>query len=258
MYQTIQARGAELEKKLNALKKQMDNLPEGELSCTENGKYYKWYKYLKHQWHYIPKEKRPEAEALAVKTYLSNLMVDLQQEQAAINAYLSYYDPRKSRAEYILMHPGYQELLSNYFQPISVELQEWMQEPYEKNPKNPENLLIKSVSGNLLRSKSEAFIDAALFYYKVPYRYECGLQMGEVTFYPDFTLRHPNTGKIYYWEHFGMMDNPEYAENAYRKLQTYQAYEILPSDNLIMTFEDKNHPFDGEKAERTVQYILTL
>jgi hypothetical protein len=45
------------------------------------------------------------------------------------------------------------------------------------------------------------------------------IQIQNVSIYPDFTIRHPVTGEVYYWEHFGMMDNENYAHNVYSKLQ---------------------------------------
>ena len=35
--------------------------------------------------------------------------------------------------------------------------------------------------------------------------------------YPDFTARHPKTGQVYYWEHFGLMDQPEYNKQSLTK-----------------------------------------
>ena len=78
--------------------------------------------------------------------------------------------------------------------------------PYEKNPKYPEHLIHKTVSGIYVRSKSESMIALQLYTEKIPFRYECALQLGETTLYPDFTILHPKTGEIFYWEHFGMMD----------------------------------------------------
>ena len=60
----------------------------------------------------------------------------------------------------------------------------------------------------MLRSKSEAMIEQALFYANIPYRYECKLELDNKILYPDFTMLHPETKEKYYWEHMGMMDNP--------------------------------------------------
>jgi len=72
----------------------------------------------------------------------------------------------------------------------------------------PDGKLICARNHN--RYKSEVFIDMALFTNNIPFRYECALELGHSTLYPDFTIRHPKTGEICYWEHFGLMDDPSY------------------------------------------------
>ena len=40
---------------------------------------------------------------------------------------------------------------------------------------HPEHLICKSISGNMVRSKSEMMIDMLLFQHRIPFRYECAL-----------------------------------------------------------------------------------
>ena len=105
----------------------------------------------------------------------------------------------------------------------------------------------------MLRSKSEVFIDQALFMNNIPYRYECKLVLNGNNIYPDFTLLHPVTGKILYWEHFGMMDDFKYAQKALNKIELYNRAGIIPGIDLIMTFETDNKPFMYINAEAKVK-----
>ena len=89
----------------------------------------------------------------------------------------------------------------------------------------------------------------ALNQHHIPYRYECELVLGKSTFYPDFTIKHPVTDEILYWEHFGLMEDKLYCQNAYRKLQVYADNGIIPGKNLIVTFETRNNPFSYSDAE---------
>ena len=52
-------------------------------------------------------------------------------------------------------------------------------------------------------------------------------KLAEHIIYPDFTLRHPDTGKYYYWEHFGQMDTPEYYTKACSKMQLYISHGYI-------------------------------
>ena len=75
--------------------------------------------------------------------------------------------------------------------------------------------------------------------------------------YPDFTIRHPRTGKTFYYEHFGMMDDPRYSKNAYTKLQLYNSNGIFQSAQLITTFETKTNPLSSDAVENIIkQYFL--
>ena len=151
---------------------------------------------------------------------------------------------------------GFNELLSPYFQPVSQQLSEWQHAPYEQNPKYPEQLIHKTPSGHLVRSKSEAMIALYLHTQKIPFRYECALQLGESTLYPDFTIIHPDTGEMFYWEHFGMMDEPFYYQKAFPKLQLYASYGIIPSINLITTSETKKNPLGYEVIEKAIEHYF--
>ena len=141
---------------------------------------------------------------------------------------------------------------------FSQSLSQWITAPYDRNPKYPEQLIHKSVSGHLVRSKSEAMIDMYLFTHHIPFRYECALLLDEVTLFPDFTILHPETGKLYYWEHFGRMDDADYAKNVFSKLQLYNSYGITPGIQLITTYETKDNPLSFETIENVVSHYFSI
>lgn len=49
------------------------------------------------------------------------------------------------------------------------------------------------------------------------------------------------------------MDYPNYVKNVYYKLQTYANHGIIPSINLITTYETRENPLTYEKIERIVE-----
>ena len=95
-----------------------------------------------------------------------------------------------------------------------------------------------------------------LYTRKIPYRYECILHLGDSILYPDFTIMHPRTYKLYYWEHFGLMDNADYMQTAFSKLQLYGSHGIIPSIQLITTYETKDHPLSSEDIEKIIEYYF--
>lgn len=235
----------------------MQSLPNGTLICAHDKKYLKWYKSDGHVKTYIPKKNRQLAEQLALKKYVSLLIDDLSQEILAYDFYLRHHKEGLGQADTLLLaNPEYRNLLHPLFKPLSKELSEWQNESFASNPKYPEQLSIKTSSGHLVRSKSEALIDMALSAHKIPFRYECPLELNGHTIYPDFTIRHPHTGKTYYWEHFGLMDKPDYCRNVSSKLLQYSLNGIIPSVHLITTYETQKYPIGTETIEKIIEHYF--
>ena len=247
-----------LTEKLTEIKNQLSSLPEGNLFCATQGKYTKWYVTTKSACTYIPKKKRLLAEKLALKKLLLLQKKEIEQEKTAIDFYLRHHkSDTNSTFHHLTTKPEYAELLYSQFIPLDQELTEWSNAPYEKNTSHPEQLQYKTSSGLTVRSKSETLIELLLRLHKIPFRYECALKLNEIVLYPDFTIRHPTTGEFFYWEHFGLMDDSSYQKNAFSKLRLYASHGILPTINLITTYETKDHPLNAEYIELLIkQYFL--
>jgi hypothetical protein len=96
--------------------------------------------------------------------------------------------------------------------------------------------------GEEVRSKSELIIANMLHDAGIPYHYELVLAFSvepgflDVAF-PDFTVMNIRTGKVMYWEHFGMLDNQQYFSDYITKMENYSAYGYLPGRDVILSFE---------------------
>lgn len=244
----------ELEHQINNLKIQISNLPNGKLICSHNGTRCKWYHSDGHIKTYIPKGNRKLAEDLALKKYYTCLLEDLEAEKKLYH--LSLCSSKRKSEQLLLNDSELQNLLKSHFTPLSQELNDWMQSPFNSNPNHQEHLIHSSISGHMLRSKSECMIDMLLFQKKIPFRYECELNLNNNTLYPDFTIRHPKTGKLYYWEHFGMMDDPKYVKKTMFKLNLYTTNQIIPSIHLITTYETKEHPLCLNQIETIISHYF--
>ena len=256
-YEKMKTQSTYLNKQIQNLQNLLKQFPPGKLVCTKNNTYYKWYHSCNHNFSYIPKSNRASAEKLAQKNYLLLQLDNLTKQKNAIETFVKEY-PQSSSNTLLLLdsQSPYHELLSPHFSSDSPPLSDWASADYEKNSSYPEQCIHKSCSGNILRSKSEIIIDSALYLNKIPYRYECILNLNGKTFFPDFTIRHPKTGDFYYWEHFGIMDNPDYSTKTFKKLQLYNASNIIPTVNLITTYETQNHPLDSEYVQTLINYYF--
>ncbi|MBE5920365.1 MAG: hypothetical protein E7272_11065 [Pseudobutyrivibrio ruminis] len=131
-----------------------------------------------------------------------------------------------------------------------------MEADYPKSKSYPEALTHPTVGGIMVRSKSESMIAIALAENNIPFRYENLLSIDNITIAADFTILHPITNKIYYWEHFGLLDNETYLENFAAKIKAYAKSNIILGDNLIATFETSENPLSYNTISNIIEQYL--
>ena len=118
-----------------------------------------------------------------------------------------------------------------------------------------------------VRSKSEVIIANALKAAGVPYRYEFPLLVDKnpeaddddtdfCQLHPDFYCLNLRTRQEFAWEHFGMMDDPEYAARATEKLGLYAENGFFPGKNLIITMETSAKPVSSKFLKSVIQTYL--
>ena len=240
------------------LRKKLKTYPKGSLLCVKNGKYIKWFQSNHSAPIYIPKSQRSLAVALAEKKYYTYQLDSLLLQEKTILKYEQLHQEIRHKTEQLLQEDSpFFDLLKEHIFQMPEELQDWMNTDDSRNVKYPQNLVHKTLAGPMVRSKSEDLISNSLFLKQIPYRYECMLEINNIQFFPDFTILHPKTNKIFYWEHFGLMDDPAYCDKAFNKLKIYSLHGIIPSVNLILTFETREHPADMESINKIIDdYFL--
>lgn len=107
-----------------------------------------------------------------------------------------------------------------------------------------------TTEGLRVRSKSEIIIAETLAKQGVPFRYEYPVEINGRTFHPDFYCLDLSTRREIIWEHFGMMGDPDYAENAAGKLEAYIKNGWLPGKNLIVTMETAGVPLNQNTVRK--------
>ena len=116
---------------------------------------------------------------------------------------------------------------------------------------------IVTEKGERVRSKSEKILADYFYRNNILYQYEKPLYLkGYGTIYPDFTFLSKKTRKEIYWEHEGMMDKPEYAKSAVKKIESYQRNGIHLGERLILTFETELTVLNSQIVEELVERYL--
>ncbi|MCQ2494447.1 MAG: hypothetical protein MJ104_07580 [Lachnospiraceae bacterium] len=251
----------DIEKEIHDIKKQISKLPGGRLLCESNGNYSKHYHYVydkdskREIKEIIPSKKLNFAKDLALKQYLSYKLEDLSYIYSLLSKYVSRFSKHNFKAEKYLQKQHIRNLIisSLYGDDFNNFLS--TDNPDSVSQLHTESLKFKSVSGNILRSKSELLIDQALFHNNLLYKYEYPLTLNSITLHPDFSIIRQSDNKLIVWEHFGMMDNPAYAQNALQKMNLYIANGFIPNVNLIITYETSDHPLDNQQIDTSLRIL---
>ncbi len=138
---------------------------------------------------------------------------------------------------------------------LSAKEYDWMTTGHSKNPFKPENLIYKTHSGIMVRSKSERIIADRLFYHGIAFKYEPAFDILGHEIYPDFVILRAD-GRIIIWEHNGLMNDPEYAQRAIEKIARYNEAGYYQHKNLICTQEQDI--LDDESIDDIIfRFIMT-
>ncbi|MBO4332529.1 MAG: AAA family ATPase [Paludibacteraceae bacterium] len=116
-----------------------------------------------------------------------------------------------------------------------------------------DKLINRTASGIMVRSKSEVVIADALYHNGVEFEYEAKLTLDGHDKYPDFTIEDNESGKRWYWEHCGMMNDPHYKQRWEEKKKFYEKHGIKEGVNLIVTYDDENGSIDSAVIEQIIK-----
>lgn len=171
--------------------------------------------------------------------------------------------------QYNAITEAYEKLIvqrQNLIDPIEKSkkqfVEEWQTETYKPCNKYPEALRYETNAGEFVRSKSEVIIANLLHMEadRLLYKYERPLKLRhqgrEITLYPDFTVLNTQTGKITYWEHAGLMSNPEYVSDFVWKNNLYYENHLLPGTDVLFTFETEDHPLEIRMLKNMISHLL--
>jgi len=133
--------------------------------------------------------------------------------------------------------------------------------PVDIDGRNLEAGLIHCTRAGLtVRSKSEVIIADLLYSKGIEFEYEQPLKFDDGTWrLPDFTIEDDTSGRIFYWEHLGMLQRPSYLRKWEQKLTWYREHGVLPhregggpAGTLIVT-EDRD---DGSISSADIEALV--
>ena len=207
---------------------------------------------------YLGKREVELAQALAQKDYEQKALRAVERELKCIERFLAEWQKDSIEDVYEKLHPERQKLVVPAIETEAQFIEAWEAVEFQGKGFRDGAPELYTARGERVRSKSEMIIADLLAKEGVPYRYEYPLELeGFGTVYPDFTVLDVIRRREIYWEHLGMMDDTEYAENAVKKIDAYKRNGYFPGDNLIITQETRMFPIDQRSIVREIrQYLL--
>ena len=238
---------------INLAEKDVKNAPKGRLRIAHNHgneQYYHVSEDTDVLGKYIRKKNYDFICMLAQKDYARKTIEALELKKKclySIKDIISSFDDNKVYRE---LNEDRKKLISPYYISDKEYLEKWNAEVYETKSFQEEQPYMITERGERVRSKSEKMIADKLLMRGVPYKYEHPLYLsGMGVVYPDFTLLDIINREDVVLEHFGMMDNYTYCENAIKKMNVYQRNGFHPGKNILYTFETKKNPIDIKNFE---------
>lgn len=212
---------------------------------------------------YIPKEKHKIAQEILYVEYCKKLHTLLKEKIKILTCFEKEFCSIHKQIEQA--YTAISETRRNLFLPL-IKSSEQYQKEWQEIKFTPKNFSIETPEiytsqGLRVRSKSEVIIAETLYKNKIPFRYEYPVEIKQsdgssTTWHPDFYCLNSRTKKEIIFEHFGIMDNPIYAEKTVKKICTYISNKIYPGEKFIFTMETTTQPLNAIQVEFLIKNFL--
>lgn len=203
---------------------------------------------------YIQRKNLSIAKALAQRDYDLRLTEMLNRKIALIDEFLNRYDEERL---FDSLHPGRKAIVEPALYSDDDFVKRWLSVEYKGLPFEENSTEHYSSMGVRVRSKSEVLIADALTSLNIPFKYECPKKIkGIGVVYPDFTCLNVKRHQEYIWEHFGLMDQEDYARRAVDKVNQYSASGFCLGENFIATFETTQRPLNTKYIQFCAKKLL--
>lgn len=239
--------------------KAFEGLPEGSIRVSMSGgrPIYLLARQDTLKTEYISSKNKELIYKMVQQEYETKALRELEEMEKRLSTFLDKYNAKSLENLYSSLCEGRKKLVEPLVLSDEAYIQKWLEEHQgEQNP-FPEKGIYETEQGEFVRSKSEKIIADTLFKMKVPYRYETRLELdGNRDAYPDFACLNVRLRETKYWEHLGLLGNGDYENKNFEKIVTYERNGILIGEDLILSFETREHPLRTVDIRRKIEKFL--
>ncbi|MCR5469215.1 MAG: hypothetical protein K6F37_09660 [Lachnospiraceae bacterium] len=206
---------------------------------------------------YVPSAEIKNVQKFVQRDYEVKVNKTIKGLRTKLAKFIKNYDIDAINKVYDNSSPGKQKLITPLVKTKEDLIKEWREEHPSFQNTFPLECEYLTNRGESVRSKSEKIIADLLGSYNVPYQYEPLLELqGYYSVYPDFAVLNVRTGKKYYWEHLGIVSDPDYAIKNFWKIQKYEKSGYLIGRDVILTFESEGIPLDVNLIKEKIEEFL--
>lgn len=261
LFDFLIAEQGHLEEMIGLVQQRLANAPEGKLhQMINHRKYVQSYVYLEEHGtrKYIPNNNSDLIQRLAQKSYDKQILEVMQKRLVCVANTVSVYRTKDPDDILSNIPDSRRNLITPIDEPIDdYYIQKWKSQKHPGENTYEINTNIYTEAGEHVRSKSEKIIADKFYGKDIPYVYEPLLTLRhQIKITPDFVLLNKRTRQEFYFEHFGMMDNPEYSSKAIHKIEMYQNSGYWFGMNLLYTFETSSEMCDMRLLDTMIQNYL--
>lgn len=250
----LQNRLAKLNHAITQLERDLQKAPDGKLSISSSNHTIQYRLIHNTKRTYISKKNTELITRLSQKEYNLHILQELKTETKAIKQLINSVSRNKQSLPHSKLH------LLSQITPVTLSNQEyaaqWQAMEYSHKSFSTEAPEFFTNNNIRVRSKSEILIANLLLQNHIPFHYEYPLELEGHTFHPDFFCLNTRTRQTFYWEHLGLMDNPDYINNAIQRLSTFAKHNILPGKNLLLTMETNRIPLNIKDVNKLIKTFL--
>ena len=240
----------------------------------------------------MPRSQEKQARSLIQNDYDQKTIPAIEAEIKQLKDFIKAYKEKCSDTVYQKLASTRREVVT----PLTLDDQAyaaaWLKVEYRHKKFAEDAPQLFTDNNEQVRSKSEVIIANALKAAGVPYRYEFPLLVDRnaadnyvasslnrdsaydsasakhnaktpdfydldiCQLHPDFYCLNLRTRQEFAWEHFGMMDDADYATSATEKLQLYAENGFFPGKNLIITMETSTNPVSSKLVKSVIKTYL--
>ena len=260
-----------MEQALKIIKHSIKNAPPGLIRIVQkSGKlqFYKRDSETDKEGKYLPRSQDKLAQSIIQKEYNQKTLPALEAEITCLKKFLAEYKTKNSCGVYEKLKEPRCQLVTPLTLPDEQYADAWLKVEYRRKKLPDDAQPFYTDNNEHVRSKSEVIIANTLKAAGVPYRYEFPLLMDKnaadpdfpdydfCRLHPDFYCLNLRTRGEFAWEHFGMMNNPEYASRASEKLALYAENGFFPGKNLIITMETTKNQLSSKTLKEIIKTYL--